>query len=485
MVDKNGENAFFHAVNNIKGIELLLESKKMAEYVNQLNNNNDSVLTYCCRNRIYGPVIPLLRNASVDPNIFNNEEMTAFMYLVRDGRCEEIPFFKKWKTNYNFINGMNESGISILVRQYYKYYQENNRGALSAYINIIRVLVDKGCNFNTVIDDEGNTAFMFFLWLQDWSTVLYLLLYHKNLDFQRCNINGINAALLCGMLKKNEASEISTIIVPKFTEVCVRRSEFDINARYNDYNILMFFVIHNCWESVAQLLRKNIKLIDQVNDKKETPLIIASKLGHKKVVKHILLDHIHDINIDHQDELGNTALHYALELGDKYIINCLAFHHANIHIKNNKGKSPIEIVKEHENDELISLLKKPLMLYKFSDDDDDKNKGKRNTEINNGDIIISKCNTYQKEYEDCIKITSKLYKITNNIDFSSQLQDCEISIYPIYGDYGEIRYYNHEIWKENINYRIIDDEYKCNKIVTKNNFLITALIVVELATGIH
>lgn len=190
------------------------------------------------------------------------------------------------------------------------------------------------------------------------------------------------------MLKKNEASKITTISIPRLTAVCVQRTEFDITAQYNDYNILMFFVINNYWESVDQLLRKNIKLINKVNDKKETPLIIASKLGHKKIVKHILLDHINDINIDHQDELGNTALHYTLELGGKYIINCLAFHHANIHIKNNKGKSPLEIVKEHENDELISLLKKPLMLYKFSDDDDDDIKKKKNTAINNGDIII-------------------------------------------------------------------------------------------------
>jgi len=86
LVNKNGENACFHAINNIKGLELLLESKKMVEYVNQLNNSNDSVLTYCCRNHIYKPVITLLRNANVDPNIFNNEEMTALMYLVRDGR---------------------------------------------------------------------------------------------------------------------------------------------------------------------------------------------------------------------------------------------------------------------------------------------------------------------------------------------------------------------------------------------------------------
>jgi len=54
--------------------------------------------------------------------------------------------------------------------------------------------VDKGCDFNTVIDEEGNTAFMFFLWIQDWNTVVYLLLYHKNLNFQKSNINGINAA---------------------------------------------------------------------------------------------------------------------------------------------------------------------------------------------------------------------------------------------------------------------------------------------------
>ena len=200
--------------------------------------------------------------------------------------------------------------------------------------------MDKGCDFNTVIDEEGNTAFMFFLWLQDWNTVVYLLLYHKNLNSQKSNINGINTILLCGMFKKNEASETSNIDIQSLIKLCLKSIELNVNVIYNDYNILMLSIINNNWECVNYLSRKNIELINQVNDKKETPLIIASKLGHKDIIKVILLYFIKEVNLNH-DELGNTALHYALELSDKYIINNLAFHHVNLNIKNNKGKSPI------------------------------------------------------------------------------------------------------------------------------------------------
>jgi len=379
-------------------------------------------------------------------------------------------FLKKWKTNFNYINSRNESGISLLIHQYYKYYQENNIEVLINYIKVLRFLIETDCSFNTIIDEEGNTAFMFFLWLQDWNTIVYLLLCHKDLDFQKRNINGVNATLLCGMLKENEASEASKINIPNLTKLCVKRTEFDTNAKYNDYDISMFFVIHNCWESVNYLFSKNIELINQVNDKMETPLIVASKLGNIDIIKNILLNYIREVNLDHQDELGNTALHYALELGDKYIINNLAYHHANIHLKNNEGKSPLEIVKSSENNELMNLLKNPVKPYEISNDNDKEEK----IIINNGDIIISKCNLYKKEYENYIKITSKFYEITNNIDLISVLQMYEISVYPLYGEIGDIQYYNHEIWKENIGFIIIDDKTKKNKVEIRNAVLSVA-----------
>ncbi|OUM58087.1 hypothetical protein PIROE2DRAFT_16734 [Piromyces sp. E2] len=455
LVDKNGENAYFHAVHNMKAFEVLLESKKMAEKINQLNNNNDSVLTYCCRNGIYEPIIPLLRNAYVDPNIFNNEEKTALMYLVEQERYEEMIFLKKWKTNFNYVNSKNESAITILIRQYYKYYKENNGNVLKNYIRMNKILLEKECSFNAVIDEEGNTAFII-----------------------------------------NEASIASKICIPNVIELCISRNEFDTNVKNSlNFNLLMNFIINNLIKNVNDILRKNEELVGQVNDRMETPLIIAARLGNKEIMKKILLLHSAKANIDQQDMLGNTALHYALESGDKYIINNLAFHHANIHIKNKEGKSPIEIAKESENDEIMKLLKNPVSPHKLSKKKSKegkksitslfKKKKEKDSqiEIDNGDIVISKSNTCQKEYEDCIKITSKLYKITDNIVLNSALQDYEISVYPMYGDIGDIQLYNREIWNGNmINGMIIIDD-KTKRIA--RDLAYSALVVGGVATGVY
>jgi len=470
IVDKNGENAFFHAARNTKALELLLESKKMVEKINQLNSYNDSVLTYCYRQGIYEPVASLIRNAYVDPNIFNNEEKTAVMYLVEGGRYSELEYLKKWKINLEFKNSKNESALSILIRQYYKYLQKGSAVYIRNYIKVIKVLIDKGCNFNNVIDEEGNTAFVFFLWLQDWHTIVYLLLHHKDLDFKTKNKNGVNAAMLCASLKKTEVSRECKIKVSSIINLYLSRKEFDLNVRDNQgNNLLMYYLItNNNFENISKLLNRDESMVNQVNDKKESPLIVATKMGDNNITKYIIT---RGANLDYQDELGNTALHYALESGNKYIIDALAYYKANIHIKNREGKSPIEIAKVSENDEIVGLLTNPVPLYKLNDnskEDDDDSKEKRkvksllkedkdnihHVEIDNGDIIISKSNNYQSDYENSFKFTSKLY----NIVASAGIQSIDISIYNTYDEDGKIASFNREIWEEDLTrVYIVDD----------------------------
>ena len=56
------------------------------------------------------------------------------------------------------------------------------------------------------------------------------------------------------------------------------------------------------------------------------------------------------IYIDHQDNLGNTALHYAVDLQEPYLISRLMSKQPNIHLKNNEGKSALMIAQELEEE---------------------------------------------------------------------------------------------------------------------------------------
>ncbi|OUM69651.1 hypothetical protein PIROE2DRAFT_26292, partial [Piromyces sp. E2] len=72
-------------------------------------------------------------------------------------------------------------------------------------------------------------------------------------------------------------------------------------------------------------------------------LIIATKLGRRMIVKYLIRK---NANINYQDEFGNTSLHYAIEIGDKYIIDILSFYHCDINLKNKEGKSPLDLAIE-------------------------------------------------------------------------------------------------------------------------------------------
>ena len=93
------------------------------------------------------------------------------------------------------------------------------------------------------------------------------------------------------------------------------------------------------------------------------PLIFAVKQNDFQVV-HQMLNDDPNINLNQQDELGNTALHYAAnakKLHDSYLYDYLIDEGANTQLKNNKGETPQDLVGEKKNrenmeDSLLSLL---------------------------------------------------------------------------------------------------------------------------------
>ncbi|ORX60780.1 ankyrin [Piromyces finnis] len=95
---------------------------------------------------------------------------------------------------------------------------------------------------------------------------------------------------------------------------------------------------------------------NDINTKNENALIISTKGGCIDSVKLLLKYHI---NINQQDISGNTALHYALILGDKYLIKLLCQKKADYNIKNNEDLTPSLYALRIGNKEIISVMTKP------------------------------------------------------------------------------------------------------------------------------
>ncbi|ORY26088.1 hypothetical protein LY90DRAFT_513881 [Neocallimastix californiae] len=99
-------------------------------------------------------------------------------------------------------------------------------------------------------------------------------------------------------------------------------SSFDyyfVDPTNNYCNLLMHFIM------------REIPLLCHVNGFRETPAIVATKLGCLR--DYLILPE----NVNQHDHFSNTALFYAIQLQDPTTINLLAFHRANSTLKNYQG----------------------------------------------------------------------------------------------------------------------------------------------------
>ncbi|OUM69286.1 hypothetical protein PIROE2DRAFT_21714, partial [Piromyces sp. E2] len=85
---------------------------------------------------------------------------------------------------------------------------------------------------------------------------------------------------------------------------------------------------------------KKPELINGINSKGESALIIASKANNIDSVNYILKC---NTDVNHQDHLGNTALHYAVSCQNPVIIYHLIKAGADCNLKNNQGKSASDL----------------------------------------------------------------------------------------------------------------------------------------------
>jgi len=364
MIDCKGQNAAFYAADNIEAFRILFNHKIN---LNCTNSDYDTVLTYCCRNKIYTPFKTLLLDPSLDLNCFNNEEKTAAMYLIEDARPHELKQIINKKMILYYKNSKNETALTILFQKYKNYYKEQETLKLIPIVKIIKILIDHQINMNAIIDDEGNTPFMYFLMFKDWSSVTYALTHCPDLDLSYKNCYGENASLLCFEIIKNFRKPVDSMYnvnIRKLISVMIGRPSFDITYKDNEgNNLLMYSVFFNSID-IANCLLDTTQQAYETNNKNENALILSAKMGCSEIIKSHLLTHGFT-DIDHQDMYGNTALHYAIQCQDYYIANTLAYYKANIYIKNKEGVSPLDLAKKDEKME--KLLKKPILPYKVNE----------------------------------------------------------------------------------------------------------------------
>lgn len=107
-------------------------------------------------------------------------------------------------------------------------------------------------------------------------------------------------------------------------------------------------------KEVKQCLRKGAELNKANKFHKVTPLLLAVKKKHLKVIK-VLINHpLIDLNVADKD--GCTALHLAVKMQSYKITKLLVKKGADLNIPNHVGKTPLDIMAESRNSKIIKLL---------------------------------------------------------------------------------------------------------------------------------
>ncbi|KAL6621089.1 ankyrin [Neocallimastix californiae] len=359
LEDKNGENVLFHSIRNPKFLMDDLITNNQYQYdlilnsdinINQTNHQGESVLTYCIKNNIIEPICKfLLHNTNIDVNIADNEGKTPAMYLTEKGLYLELLKLHAKHCDYDYIDMNGQSALSILLEKMYNYNKETDQVQYMDYARVMSTFVNYQCDFNYSVDNDENTAFMVFLIVNDMATAKFCAKYLKKLDLSVKNKYGENATSLCYKLGHYK-------LIPLLKD----NPTFNYGYRdpINHNNLLMISIVNN-YLGIKELLENDPSIINEVNNKNENGLIIASKINQVKAVE-ILLER--GIYIDHQDNLGNTALHYAVDIQEPYLISKLMSKEPNIHLKNNEGKSALDLAQEIEGEtknEIICLLTNP------------------------------------------------------------------------------------------------------------------------------
>jgi len=346
IVDKDGNNAIIHAIHNQKALLFFLTSRLGRKInVNHFNNNHETPILYCVKNGILESISSISYLIDVDFNVQDDKGWTVPMYLIDRNLSNYLIYLKR--IDFDIRSKVdNECVMTILIKKFEKLRENYNTSQLEKLYTTIQFLVNKNWNFNIAIDEEGNSPLQYFIMIEDYGTIYYLIKRVKTLDLSFKNKNGDDAYTLA--LKLNNRH------IVRFFDRC-GVYYYDYTDRFHN-NLLMLYTITNNPKMVAHILTHNEDIINKVNDKKETALIMATKLGNNRIIKSLTLRGS-DVNM--QDYLGNTALYYAVDLLNYEAVQMLMNYKADPNIKNNRGKSAFDLAHELQDELLLDIMHHP------------------------------------------------------------------------------------------------------------------------------
>jgi ankyrin repeat protein len=238
---------------------------------------------------------------------------------------------------------MLNSGLKTLVKCMDKYVNINKDEDLSDDLVVFTDLKNAGADLSIIINEiEGYSIYHYAIKFK--SMALFNILIDANIDSNVCDTQG-NDPLIHAFLYGY--SEFIPTLISKSTNL-------KIVQNYSKKSLLHLAVERNFFEAATQLLSADSSLLNFKDDNDKTPLHYVVQL-YTKEVAHTYIDYfvslnVADFNIDSQDNLGNTALHYTIAKNNTVetsMCNCmikkLVNKGASLYIKNRQNIMPIDM----------------------------------------------------------------------------------------------------------------------------------------------
>jgi len=469
IMDKKGRTPIFYAS---KSPEISRAMINAGIDINHKDHEGNNVICYSCKQGIFDSFLVFLCS-NVDPLAKNNEGKDMAIYLAERGRSWELKQFYKTKKGIKYLEKNNQQVIKAIIEHIYQPEKKYHPNYYKPYYETINLLIKLDYDFNVSIDEYKNTPLMFFIMIKDLCTVYKMVRNCTKLDYSLENIYGDNAFSLC--LKLRNKYLIDYVYKQKSLK-------FKYSDKLNN-NLLVYYIIIDEHELLQNVLYRNISLLNQMNDKKETPLIIATKLGRQKIMRTLLRV---GAEVNHQDYLGNTASYYAVDLHDKFMTAALAFYKADFNIKNKRGISTWDLIHEIQDESINDAIKHPaitLVTY-FNHNDDDmkrsrlkdirkKIKKASKSSSSASSLSSSSSRSFPKKISQSMGSLSRPFRRrSHSCDTAST---CSNNVYSL-----DIQHVNSKKYQSNIEFKMDDHEYPYRPLPYNDVIRVIELDIYEL-----
>ncbi|CAF3550465.1 unnamed protein product [Rotaria socialis] len=318
--------------NDLHTVEKILQTKNIKEYLHDINEDGDSILSLACSNGYTDLVELILRtipDIAVDDR-GNKQDCTPLMEACNAGHFDIVELLIKNKAN---VNIQSTSGNTAL-----------HYAAGGGYVDIVRLLLKHGAKVEET-NENGHTPLMEAAGGGHVEVTQILLDHGAGTNNQSKDKNG------------NKTDELHTALMEACMDGHVQVAKLlldhgaDVNMPPDSYESPLTLSACGGHFELASLLIERGANLEEVNDEGYTPLMEASREGHDEIVN-LLVSKGAKVNRT-TEEAQETALTLACAGGFLEVVKILLSNGADI----NLGQStPLMEASQEGHIELVQYL---------------------------------------------------------------------------------------------------------------------------------